>query len=115
MITEGQSTTRRAELLDSLEKGDGEVELDGFIVTASLYRDICRIDLPGSGDELPEACGVVQFSRSVPRIESFVQASGARGAVVDVPPVWIRSDFIPDAATGQTLAREGVLPWLIGA
>ena len=103
---------RRSEVLAAFESGQGEIELDGFPVTAHLYRDICTLDLVARAKSLPPACGVLQFTRSNPRIEHFLRSSGAAGTVAHVPPIWRRSDFIPGPATGETLAREGVLPWL---
>ena len=112
MITEGKAGLRREEMIASFEKGEGSVELDGYTITAALYRDICSIDLAGKPKQLPAACGVVQFTRPQRRIEGFTRARNIAGVVVDVPPIWIRSDFMPTRETGELLAREGVLRWL---
>ena len=55
------------------------------------------------------------FSRPQARIEKWAAQSGADAHVVDVPPIWIRSDFLPTPDTGRLLAREAVLPWIGGA
>ncbi len=110
MMTEGKATLRRKEMLASLECGEGTIELDGYTVSAEVYRDICNVDLAQLAEVLPRATGVTQFSRSNHAIESFARNAGIASCVVEIPPIWIRSDFMPTRATGESLAVEGVLP-----
>ena len=105
MITDGKAATDRNELIAQLESGEGAVEMDGYAVTGALYQDICRIDLATNRPECPEKVKAVQFSRPNRRIEAFAEAAGVESVVVDVPPIWIRSDFMPDQATGDALAE----------
>jgi len=106
MITDGSAGTDRAEILARLESGEGRVEVDGYAVTGALYRGICTMDLASMRKEFPKATTITQFSRSNRRIEAFAEAAGIESRVVDVPPIWIRSDFIPNAETGDILAAD---------
>ena len=112
MMTTGKARTGRDEILAALERGDGEVELDGYPITSQLYRDICRVDLIVRRPALPEKCRIVQFARVQRRIESFAEVTGIPSVVIDVPPIWTRSDFLPTEDTGDLLARDGVLALL---
>lgn len=112
MITSGRASTRREDILAAFERGEGEIELDGYPIGASLYQDICRINLAREHPAFPAACGTVQFSRRQSCIEAFARAAKIKSVTVNVPPIWIRSDFLPTEQTGGLLAREAVLPWL---
>jgi len=106
MITDGRAGMDRKELLAELESGEGRVEVDGYAVTGSLYRDICAIDLASMTEAFPDETAVTQFSRANRRIDAFAEAAGIPSRVVDMPPIWIRSDFIPNAETGEVLAED---------
>ena len=112
MVTTGKARTGRDEILSALEHGDGEVELDGYPITSRLYRDICRIDLIARHPVLPKECRIVQFARAQRRIESFAETAEIPSVVIDVPPIWTRTDFLPTEDTGDLLARDGVLALL---
>jgi len=106
MITDGRAGMDRKEILAALESGEGRVEVDGYAVTGALYRDICAIDLASMTRTFPKRTIVTQFSRPNRRIEAFTEAAGIASRVADVPPIWIRSDFIPNAETGDILATD---------
>jgi len=112
MIVEGAAETTRNEMLKALETGTGYVVVDGYSITGTLYQDLCRLDLAANHPEFPPQTGVVQFTRPNKRISDFAEAAKISSAVVDVPPIWIRSDFMPNKSTGDLLATEGILPWL---
>jgi len=112
MITTGRSTLSRRDILDSLERGEGEIELDGYPVAGPLYRDICAVNLLEDAPSWPQSVIIAQFSREKRALRSLAQQTGATCAVVQVQPIWIRSDFMPTRDTGEQLARECVLPVL---
>lgn len=109
MMTEGKSSVRRSDILAAFERGEGEVEPDGHLVSAELYRDICKIDFTRTAPSLPGATGIVQFSRRNLAIESYVKEAKIQSMVIDVPPIWIRSAFMPTPETGERLATGAVL------
>lgn len=111
MMTHGKARQRQKDILDAFKRGEGKAELDGYPISAALFEDISNIVLANNIKPPPRG-GVVQFSRSHRRVEAFAEATGMDAAVVDVPPIWIRSDFIPTRETGELLAREGVLRWI---
>jgi len=112
MITLGRSTRSRRDILDSLQRDEGEIELDGYPVTGPLYRDICAVNLIEDAHAWPQSVVIAQFSRQNQAIRSLAQQTDASCAVVHVQPIWIRSDFMPTRETGEQLARECVLPVL---
>ena len=112
MITDGQSSRNRKEIMAQLEAGDGQVEMDGYPVTGALYRDICGIALSRDIPGWPRQSVLVQFSRPARRIAAFAEEHGVRATVVDVPPIWIRSDFLPTAETGGILMKDAVMQWV---
>jgi alpha-beta hydrolase superfamily lysophospholipase len=57
MMTDGASKTTREALLAQLERGEGEIDLDGFPFTGALYREIAAIDLCVQA-EPPCPCGL---------------------------------------------------------
>ncbi len=109
MMVSGKAGASREEIVATLEAGTGEVALDGYAITGRLYKDICAIDLAAMKGDLSQRTRIVQFSRQDRRIEAFAQTLGTQAAVVDVPPIWTRSDFMPTSETGALLAREGIL------
>jgi len=117
MMTRGKAGVRRGDIIAALERGEGEVELDGYVIPADgLYRDICAADLNQDAPTFPRATGIIQFSRPSSTIESF---AGNHPRIdcrtVAVPPIWIRSDFIAGTDTGKLLAEQGVLRLLAEA
>jgi len=112
MMTGGKAGAHHKDAIAALERGDGKVELDGYAVACPMYKEICAIDLHRIRSEFPAKCGVVQFSRPQRNIEAFLRAAKIPGIVVDLPPIWPRTDFIPESRTGELLAREGVMRWL---
>ena len=112
MITGSPAGASQTETLAALARGEGEIELDGYPVTAALYRDICAIDLAAEAVAWPKAVILTQFSRPTHPIQSLAQKTGTDNLVVPVRPVWIRSDFLPTPETGELLARECLLPAL---
>jgi exosortase A-associated hydrolase 2 len=95
---------------------EGALELDGYPVTRALYDGIAGIDLMKSRAALPPATAIVQFGRPVPRIQALADlAPKLPCRLLDLPPFWTRTDFLPDAGTGTLLAREGVLGCLAAA
>jgi exosortase A-associated hydrolase 2 len=112
MITSGKASVSHEGILASLERGEGQVELDGYPITAGLYRDICEIDLLRALPQLPAACALIQFLRPQRSLGILAKQGGIPSVSVDVPPVWQRTEFIPDRWTGELLAREAVLRWI---
>ena len=100
------------EILHALERDEGELELDGYPVTAALYKDICAINLAEEAAAWPQAVTLTQFSRPTRAIASLAQKTGAKSTVVEIQPIWIRSDFMPTHETGELLATASVLPLL---
>ena len=90
---------------------EGSLELDGYPVTKALYDGIAAIDLLKSRATLPPATSIIQFGRAVPRIQTLADLDPKLPCrLLDIPPFWSRTDFLPDAGTGALLAREGVMP-----
>lgn len=112
MMIVGKSSGSRQEILAAFERGESEAELDGYPVTAALYNDICSISLSRDADTWPAATGIVQFSRTTRAIQLLAQEAAVASTIVDVPPIWIRSDFMPNQETGERLAAEGVLSFI---
>jgi len=115
MMTHGRSRGRREDIIARLERGGDAVTLDGYPLTSEMYRDIRGVTLAEERSRWPPATGLVQFARSTNRLEAFAGEAGIPCRVVAVPPVWIRSDFIPGRATGTLLAEEAVIPFLDAA
>lgn len=109
MMTRGKAGMRQKDVIEAFERGEADAELDGYSVSAGLFEDICSIELAGALNASPVDAGVVQFSRAHRRIQDFAETARLPAWVVDVPPVWIRSDFIPTPETGELLARDAVL------
>ena len=112
MITEGRARGKLRDKLADLEGGKGALSLDGYVITPAMYADICKLDLTAETANLPERTALVQFSRSSRAIESFSESAGLPLRTVPVPPIWIRSGFLPDRKTGETLAEEAVLSFV---
>jgi len=112
MVSRGRAGRRRDEIQSRLERGEGTVALDGYPLTPAMYRDICAMRLSDDVPAWPACAGIVQFGRSSPRIEAFAREARCRLGIVALPPIWVRSDFIPGPSAGDLLAREAVLPFL---
>ena len=113
MMTRGKAGMRREDILAAFEKGEGEIELDGYVISPGLYRDICGVDLNKTCGTFPAQTGILQFARPGSAIRSFLNDHPEISTgLVDVPPIWTRSDFIADAGTGEILAEQGVLGWV---
>lgn len=110
MITEGRSRTRHADILAAFQRGEGHVQLDGYQVSPQLYSDLGNISLASDRHAWPHATGIVQFARRSRAIESFARETDLPALTIDIPPIWIRSDFLATRETGQHLARQSVLP-----
>lgn len=107
MMTGGQTGGKR-DLAAAL--AEGSLELDGYPVTQAMYDGIAAIDLMKSRAALPAATSIVQFGRAVPRIQALADMEPKLPCrLIDIPPFWSRTDFLPDAGTGALLAREGVM------
>ncbi len=113
MMTHGRSGTERRDLMAAFERGEHELELDGYPITPALYREIGGLRLAEKRARFPQRTGLLQFARRAPRIEAFAKGEPSIDArMIDVPLIWARTDFIPGATEGRRLAQEGVLPWL---
>ncbi len=112
MITEGRARRTLSDKLTDLESGNGALSLDGYLIAPAMYAGICKLELAAETKHLPERTGLVQFSRSSRAIESFSESAGMPLRTVSVPPIWIRSGFLPDGDTGKTLAEEAVLSFV---
>jgi exosortase A-associated hydrolase 2 len=112
MVTHGKSTTKQSDLVAQLERGDGEVELDGYPVTGPMFQDICALDTQATLQDMKTPTGILHFTRPARRAVAMAEALDIAQATVAVPPIWIRSDFLANRETGKTLAVEGVLPFL---
>jgi uncharacterized protein len=113
MMTHGHSGAERRELMAAFERGERELELDGYPITLKLYREIGQLRMSALRGRFPQHAGILQFARRNARIEAFAaQTPSLEARVIDMPPIWARTDYISGAEDGRLLAREGVLPWL---
>jgi len=113
MMTHGRSSAERSDLMAAFERGERELELDGYPITLSLYRETGALRLAERRACFPQRTGILQFARRNPRIEAFAKLEPPIEArVVEMPPIWARTDYITGPADGRRLAQEGVLPWL---
>jgi exosortase A-associated hydrolase 2 len=112
MVMLGRSHVKHGDLIERLERGETEVELDGYPVTGALFGDLSELDLRAALDDVEAGTGIVHFARPVRRAARVAEALRLRQGVVAVPPLWIRSDFLATPTTGSVLASQGVLPFL---
>jgi len=102
MMTDGSSKVTRDELLEQLEGGEGEIDLDGFPFTGRLYQGIAGIDLLAQEKPYDGALAVFQISHNEKLQPDFAQladAYRAGGADVDLqtvvaPPLWARIERV---------------------
>lgn len=114
MMTHGRSSAERRDLMAAFERGERGLELDGYPITLNLYREIGGLSMNALRGRFPPRAGILQFARRNARIEAFAaQTPPIKTRVIEMPPIWARTDYIPGAEDGRRLAREGVLPWLI--
>jgi exosortase A-associated hydrolase 2 len=110
MFVTGRADGRREELVTALR--EGAIELDGFPVSSTLYEDVSEFKLKNTRLAFPKRSALIQFGRPQRDIDRFIAVEALQGGLVDLPPIWRRIDFMPDAETGDLLAREGVLRWI---
>lgn len=95
MMTFGKGRQTRESLLKTLEQG-GEVDFDGYPITAKLYRDLCGIDLAAVADRFRKRSLIAHItSQSAPAkpMAQLYDALQQAGSVCDVriinePPFW---------------------------
>ena len=115
MMTDGRSSDSRKELLAKLERGDIEVDLDGYPITGPLYRELCAIDLLGQQQPFTGPLLLMQISfnervaKPFEKLAEFHRNAGAEVTVTPVvaPPLWNRLEL----AQGEPLI-QATREWL---
>lgn len=110
MFTTGRAKGKKNDLVAALR--EGAIELDGFPISSELYEEIVAFKLKNTRLALPKRTALLQFGHPQREIERFIAVEALKGGVLDLPPIWRRIDFMPNAETGRILAEEGVLRWL---
>ena len=117
MMMRGKSGGKRSDLVQQLEAGEGEIDLDGFVITGALYQGLMGINVPEQISGLSGRVLVVQIAPSdsirpeTDSLRSACEAAGAETAVQAVvePPFWNRIEFME---CSDTIAN--VCDWLSG-
>ena len=101
MLTRGKTSGRRDELLQDLERGKGEIDLDGYKVTGALYAGIAALNLLHRIAQFRGRCFLCQVSHT-DKVGAHVSAlmecytkCGAKPAISSVveEPFWNKVDF----------------------
>lgn len=95
MMTFGKGRQTRESLLKTLEQG-GEVDFDGYPITAKLYRDLCGIDLTRAATTTKSRSLIVHVtsrdasSSPMAQLQNALQQSGSTSdlRLVNEPPFW---------------------------
>ena len=102
MMTRGKSAGRRNQLLEELEHGKGEIDLDGYRVTGALYAGVAGLNLAHRVRAFRGRCLLCQVSHTdkigahvVALMECYTKcgASPAMASVVE-EPFWSKVDFV---------------------
>jgi len=105
MMMRGKSKAKRSDMLAELEGGRGRVDLDGFIITGALYKELNGVDIAAAKELFGGDVLVMQISFNdkirpeTQRVFDAHQSAGANvtlSAVVE-QPFWNRIDYVPCA------------------
>ncbi|MEW6354865.1 MAG: hypothetical protein AB1696_00950 [Planctomycetota bacterium] len=102
MMMKGKSGGKRADIVKQLEGGEGEIDLDGFVITGALYKQLIEIDLNKQIGAFSGRVLIVQAAPNAtvrPEMESLREAYEKIGAAATVaplvlPPFWSRIEFL---------------------
>ena len=105
MMTDGHSSDSRKELVAKLERGEIEVDLDGYPITGLLYRELCAIDLlhqetPFAGPLLLMQISFTErLDSQIGKLADFYRKAGADVTLEPVvaPPLWNRLELAESA------------------
>jgi len=101
MMTRGKTSARRGQLLEELEHGKGEIDLDGYKVTGALYVGLAGLNLAHRIAAFHGRCLLCQVSHT-DKIGAHVSAlmecytkCGATAVLASVveEPFWNKVDF----------------------
>ena len=90
MVTTGGSTSRRGELLATLQADGGVVDFDGYALTTGLYRSLSTADLLQAGPGAPRAAFIVSINAqgaNAPHALRLQSALAAAGTAVELSAV----------------------------
>ncbi|NOZ21939.1 MAG: hypothetical protein GXP25_12725 [Planctomycetes bacterium] len=102
MMMKGKNEGKRADIMKQLESGEGEVDLDGFVITGAFYRGLLGVDLNEQVGSFSGRVLIVQAAPNDairPEMEALREAYGKAGAAAAVVPLvlqpfWSRIDFV---------------------
>ena len=102
MMTDGAGTLNRQELIARLERGEGEVDLDGFPFTGRLYRGIAGLDLAIADTLYQGPTLIAQLSHSaapLAELSPLMDRLAKEGIPTSFepvvsPPIWARLDRV---------------------
>jgi len=112
MMTDGRSHLDRRDILARLERGQGQLDFDGYTVSGALYRELVDLDLrrspmPGGRVLLVQIAPRQALSQAIEQAAAACRAARAVVAVVPLvmPPVWNRLDEVPSAPLVEAVTR----------
>jgi exosortase A-associated hydrolase 2 len=102
MMMKGRSGGKRSDVIQQLEQGQGEVDLDGFVVSGALYKELIGLDLTNQTGSFAGRVLIVQIAPNDavrPETESLRETYEKAGVMPTVLPIveqpfWSRIDFI---------------------
>lgn len=117
MMMKGKSGGKRSDVVKQLEQGEGEVDLDGFVITGAFYRELSEIDVARQVGSFSGSALIVQVAPNDavrPEIESLretCEKAGAKATVMPLveQPFWSRIEFIECGALVSQICG-----WLCG-
>ena len=115
MMTRGKSAGRRNQILDELEHGQGDIDLDGYKVTGALYAGVAGLNLAHRVGGFRGRCLLCQVSHTdkigahVATLMECYTKCGAKPAMASVveEPFWTKVDF-----AGCPKLIEATMRWL---
>jgi len=101
MMTDGTRGSRK-EMMERLERGESEIDLDGFPIGGTLYRELRQVDLLGEDHPFRGEVLVVQISfntrvgADAQRLYDSYSDAGADATLVPVAasPLWNRLELV---------------------
>jgi exosortase A-associated hydrolase 2 len=111
MMTDGASRLRRDEIIARLERGEGDLDFDGFTISGRLYSELAALDLRAAGRSEGDVL-IVQISprRALrPELQELAEdyrRAGARVTTdsVAMPPIWNLLDEVDSSPLAEAVA-----------
>ena len=112
MMTSGRGHAGREETLKELERDDAVLDMDGFAIRGSTYKELTRLGIRAGEISFagPVLVCQVHFKDSPkPELEGVCEAYGAAGAQVEfcalvLPPFWSRIEVTLAPELNETVA-----------